>query len=57
MRISKSFSKLASNFKEAHKKLIIVYGNEKRLKDLKNNQRIHRKYSLKCLDLQKNSFA
>ncbi len=33
--------------------LLIVQVNGKLLKDLDNNQRIHRKYKLKCLDLQK----
>ena len=28
-------------------------GSEKRLKDLENHQRMHRKYWLKCLGLQK----
>ncbi len=42
-----------SNFKEANKKLLIVQGSEKLLKDLENRQRIHRKYCIKCLDLEK----
>jgi hypothetical protein len=49
-RFSVSISKLASNFKEANKKLIIVKGSEKLLKDLENHQRIHRK---NFKDLQK----
>jgi hypothetical protein len=35
---------MASNFNEANKMLIIVFGIEKLLKELENNQRIHRKY-------------
>jgi hypothetical protein len=31
------FSKLVSNFKEANKKLIVVLGSEKLLKDLENH--------------------
>jgi hypothetical protein len=31
-------------FKEANKKLIIVLGSEKPLKDLENHQRIHRRH-------------
>jgi hypothetical protein len=43
-RVSVSFSKLASNFKGANKKLLIVWGSKKLLKGLENHQRIHRKY-------------
>jgi hypothetical protein len=49
----KHFSNLVSDFKEANKKFIIVQGSEKRLEDLENHQRIHRKYGSKCLDLKK----
>jgi hypothetical protein len=49
---SKHFQKFVSNFKESNKKLTIARGSEKLLKDLENHQRIHRKYRLKCLDLQ-----
>jgi hypothetical protein len=40
-RVSVSIFKFVSNFKEAKKKLIIVKGNEKLLKDLENHQHIH----------------
>jgi hypothetical protein len=42
MRVSVGISKLASNLKEANKKLI--KGSEKLLKDLESHQRIHREY-------------
>ncbi len=35
-----------SYFKEANKKLIIIQGSEKLLKDLENHRRTHRKYWL-----------
>ncbi len=34
-----------------------IIGSEKLVKDLKNHQRLHRKYCLKCLSLQKISIS
>jgi hypothetical protein len=56
-KVAVSIFKLVNNFKEANKKLVIVWGSEKLLKELEFHQRIQRKYLLKCLNLKNIHFV